>query len=99
MSALSAEERQIVDLVAQWVDGQVRPVVRDLEPDAVPLPEAMRQWEAYNAIVRQGTAAMTLLRLCSPGSGTSAACSTRRLVPACATVIQPSSRVTPRSIG
>ncbi len=43
------------------IAAQLSAVVRDLEPDAVPLPEAMRHWEAYNAIVRQGTAAMTLL--------------------------------------
>ena len=31
MSLLSSEEQQIVDLVAKWVDEQVRPVVNELE--------------------------------------------------------------------
>ena len=28
---LSAEERAVVETVADWVDGEVRPVVRDME--------------------------------------------------------------------
>jgi alkylation response protein AidB-like acyl-CoA dehydrogenase len=31
MTGLSTEERAIVDTVADWVDQEVRPVVRDLE--------------------------------------------------------------------
>ena len=31
MSVLGSEEQQIVELVAKWVDDEVRPVVNELE--------------------------------------------------------------------
>ena len=54
MSQLSAEEQQIVELVARWVDDEVRPVVNELEhantyPEA--LIEQMKQMGVYGLAI------------------------------------------------
>ncbi|HUF99448.1 MAG TPA: acyl-CoA dehydrogenase family protein [Ilumatobacter sp.] len=54
MTELSPEERQIVELVAKWVDTEVRPVVNELEhantyPDA--LIEQMKQMGVYGLCI------------------------------------------------
>ncbi len=54
MSELSAEEQQIVELVARWVDDEVRPVVTELEhADAYPeaLIEQMKQMGVYGLAI------------------------------------------------
>ena len=40
MDGLSAEESEFVDVIAKWVDNEVRPVVRDLEHSDT-YPEAL----------------------------------------------------------
>ncbi len=54
MTELSSEEEQIVDLVAKWVDTEVRPVVNELEhantyPEA--LIEQMKQMGVYGLAI------------------------------------------------
>ena len=54
MSQLSAEEQQIVELVARWVDDEVRPVVNELEhADRYPaaLIEQMKQMGVYGLAI------------------------------------------------
>ena len=54
MSALSAEEEQIVELVARWVDEEVRPVVNELEhANTYPedLIEQMKQMGVYGLAI------------------------------------------------
>ena len=54
MSALVPEEQQIVDLVARWVDDEVRPVVNELEhSDTYPekLIEQMKQMGVYGLVI------------------------------------------------
>ena len=54
MSALSPEEQQIVDLVARWVDDEVRPVVNELEhSNTYPekLIEQMKQMGVYGLVI------------------------------------------------
>jgi alkylation response protein AidB-like acyl-CoA dehydrogenase len=56
MSGLSAEEQQIVELVARWVDDEVRPVVNELEhADAYPeaLIEQMKQMGVYGLAISE----------------------------------------------
>ena len=54
MSTLGTEEQQIVDLVARWVDDEVRPVVNELEhgntyPEK--LIEQMKQMGVYGLVI------------------------------------------------
>jgi len=54
MSQLGIEEQQIVELVARWVDDQVRPVVNELEhADTYPeaLIEQMKQMGVYGLVI------------------------------------------------
>jgi alkylation response protein AidB-like acyl-CoA dehydrogenase len=54
MTQLSAEEQQIVELVARWVDDEVRPVVNELEhADTYPeaLIEQMKQMGVYGLAI------------------------------------------------
>ena len=54
MSALGPEEQQIVDLVARWVDDEVRPVVNELEhSNTYPekLIEQMKQMGVYGLVI------------------------------------------------
>ncbi len=56
MAALSTEEQQIVELVARWVDDEVRPVVNELEhanayPEA--LIEQMKQMGVYGLAIAE----------------------------------------------
>jgi alkylation response protein AidB-like acyl-CoA dehydrogenase len=54
VSALSPEEQQIVDLVARWVDDEVRPVVNELEhSNSYPekLIEQMKQMGVYGLVI------------------------------------------------
>ncbi len=54
MSTLSAEEQQIVELVARWVDDEVRPVVNELEhSNTYPekLIEQMKQMGVYGLVI------------------------------------------------
>jgi len=54
MSQLSAEEQQIVELVARWVDDEVRPVANELEhADTYPeaLIEQMKQMGVYGLAI------------------------------------------------
>ncbi|HZI43583.1 MAG TPA: acyl-CoA dehydrogenase family protein [Ilumatobacter sp.] len=54
MTALGPEEQQIVDLVARWVDDEVRPVVNELEhSNTYPekLIEQMKQMGVYGLVI------------------------------------------------
>jgi hypothetical protein len=65
MSTLSAEEKAIVETVAEWVDQQVKPVARDLEhADAYPekLIEQMKQLGIFGLAIPEpwGEAAVSM---------------------------------------